>query len=98
MINALANSQLCDTMHTTLAGNDNASTIIDAMGDNFVVAIVFGVGGVIAILGIIFGSMISIARNKETEKTKRELAAYVAEGSMTPSDAERILKSDHQDS
>ncbi len=97
MMNTLANSQLCQTVHTTLAGNDNASTIIDAMGDNFVVAIVFGVGGVIAILGIIFGSMTSISKNKETEKTKRELAAYVAEGSMTPSDAERLLKSDHED-
>ena len=40
---------------------------------------------------------ISIRKGMQTrarEETKRELAAYVAEGSMKPEDAERILRSD----
>lgn len=79
----------------TLAGG--AESLIEAMGDNVVVAIVFGVGGVLAFIGIVFGSMVSMNKTKESEKSKRELAAYVAEGSMTPADAERLLRADQID-
>lgn len=49
-------------------------------------------GGVlIALLCIILGAVKSISRNKQREESRREIAAYVAEGSMTPQDAERIL-------
>lgn len=75
---------------------DDASAIIRALGDNLVVAIVFGVMGVIAIIGILFGTLTGVANTKEREKTKRELAAYVAEGSMSPADAERILRADKE--
>ena len=77
--------------------SNNAESLIQAMGDNIVVAIVFGVGGVLAFIGIIFGSLVSVNKTKESEKTKRELAAYVAEGSMTPADAERLLRADQVD-
>lgn len=58
----------------------------------FTIFIIFGMGGVIAIIGIIFGSIKSTAETKEREKTKREIAAYIAEGSMTPEDGERLLR------
>ncbi len=58
----------------------------------FTIFIVFGMGGLIAIFGIIFGSVKSTAETKEREKTKREIAAYIAEGSMTPEDGERLIK------
>ncbi|MEM9064529.1 MAG: hypothetical protein AAGB51_03455 [Planctomycetota bacterium] len=32
--------------------------------------------------------------SKQTELTKREIAAYVAEGSMTPEQAERLIAAD----
>lgn len=35
----------------------------------------------------------SVARTKAVEESRREIAAYVAEGSMTPEDAEKILRS-----
>ena len=89
---SLASSTAC----YTLAGDD-ASAIITALGDNLVVAIVFGVGGVLGVLGIFFGTISSSQNRKEREKTKRELAAYVAEGSMTPADAERILKAGEEE-
>lgn len=51
------------------------------------------VGGItIAIIAIICGTIRSTARAKEVEATRREIAAYVAEGSITPADAERLLK------
>jgi hypothetical protein len=58
----------------------------------FTIFIIFGMGGLIAIMGIIFGSIKSTAETKEREKTKREIAAYIAEGSMTPEDGERLLR------
>lgn len=77
---------------TTLCQND-VSQLIDAIGDNFPIVVIFGLGVPVAIIAILFGSLTSISKTKEHERTKRELAAYVAEGSMTPADAEKILKS-----
>lgn len=51
------------------------------------------VGGVtIALVGIVFGTWKSRVQVREFEASRREIAAYVAEGSITPDDAERILK------
>jgi len=54
-----------------------------------ILAITLGCGvGVVAIIG---GVISSILRTRSVEHTRRELSAYVAEGSMTPDDAGRIL-------
>ena len=53
-----------------------------------------GGGMLIALVAITFGILGRILETKARESTKRELAAYIAEGSMTPEDAETILKSD----
>ncbi len=49
-------------------------------------------GLLIAALWIVTSAIVSVSRNARREETRREIAAYVAEGSMTPDDAERILK------
>lgn len=59
-----------------------------------VLAISFGCG--IAIVAIIFGTVKSMVINSNREKTRREVAAYVAEGSITPEDAEKILSAGRQ--
>lgn len=59
--------------------------------DDIVPVIAIAVGGLIAIISIIFGMVKSMANTDAKEKTKRELAAYVAEGSIKPEDAVRIL-------
>lgn len=52
-------------------------------------------GGIlIALVSIIAGVTGRIIRTRAREQTKREVAAYVAEGSMTAEDAERIVKAD----
>lgn len=57
---------------------------------------------VVVILGCIAVSIIAMStvyyhqKNKLREKTKQEIAAYVAEGSMTPEDAERIIKAGNE--
>lgn len=55
------------------------------------------IGGCIAISIVAMASIYYHAKNKLREKTKQEIAAYVAEGSMTPDDAERILKAGNED-
>lgn len=60
--------------------------------DTTIVAIIFGVGGVVAVIAIVFDAMQKVLVTRQREMTKREVAAYVAEGSMTPEDAERIIR------
>jgi len=51
------------------------------------------VGGLlIAFIAIVAGTIKSVSTSKHLEESRREVAAYVAEGSMTPDDAERLLK------
>lgn len=67
------------------------TTLAEIPGE--VIALV-AVGGsaVIAMVSIIGGIASGVAKTNQRERTKRELAAYVAEGSMTPEEAERLLK------
>lgn len=49
-------------------------------------------GGIfIAVVAVIFGSVAKMVRSSNMEKTRREISAYVAEGSMTPEEGERLL-------
>ena len=53
--------------------------------------IAISVGGGIAILAIVLGITHNIVINANREKSRREIAAYIAEGSMTPEEGERLL-------
>lgn len=39
----------------------------------------------------------SVVRNVARERTRREIAAFIAEGSMSPEQGERLLKSGERD-
>lgn len=49
------------------------------------------VGGTIAIVAIVFGSVKSMVRSTARERTRREIAAYIAEGSMNAEQGERLM-------
>lgn len=53
-----------------------------------------GCGTLIALVSIIWGTTRSMVVAKAREQTKRELAAYVAEGTMDAEKAVAILESD----
>jgi len=55
-----------------------------------VVAIVFGC--LVAVVAIISRALRKASQTRQIEQTRREVAAYVAEGSMDPDEAERLLK------
>ena len=54
--------------------------------------IIFVVGGILGLAGIIFGTVTGFMKTNAREKTRREIAAYIAEGSMTPEQGEKLLK------
>ncbi|MBL8757878.1 MAG: hypothetical protein JNK35_05555 [Phycisphaerae bacterium] len=57
-----------------------------------VVAVLAISGGLaVAIVAIIAGTMKANRREREREQSRREIAAYVAEGSMSAADAERLI-------
>ncbi len=55
-----------------------------------IVAIVMGCS--VGILAIIFGSIAGVYKARAREETKRELAAYVAEGTIDPDKAIALLQ------
>ena len=70
-------------MMTTLANSDFPILMI-------IVAI--SVGGLIAIVAIVTEARNKSLEIRQREETRREIAAYIAEGSMTPEEGERLLK------
>lgn len=58
---------------------------------------VFVVGGSIAVFAIFMGTLRRIIKTKARERSRREIAAYIAEGSMTPEQGERLMKATPDD-
>lgn len=44
------------------------------------------------VLCVAFKTLGSIVRSSAREKTRREIAAYIAEGSITPEQGERLMR------
>ncbi len=67
-------------------------TLADAL-DKLVVMpnSMFLIGGTIAVVAIVFGSVTKIMVGRARERTRREIAAYVAEGSIDPDKAVEML-------
>ncbi|MCP3860866.1 MAG: hypothetical protein GY704_14535 [Phycisphaeraceae bacterium] len=59
---------------------------------NFVPLLIFGGSFLVAVVAIIagVGQKVLIGRNRE--RTRQEIAAYVAEGTMTADEGERLLR------
>jgi len=53
--------------------------------------------GGIAVVAIVFGTVTSMFKAMVRERTRREIAAYIAEGSMTPEQGERLMKAGNSD-
>ena len=50
------------------------------------------VGGIlIALVAIVSGAVRQIVSSVARERTRRDIAAYIAEGSMTPEQGERLM-------
>jgi hypothetical protein len=49
------------------------------------------IGGLVGVIAIISSTLSSIIRTSARERSRREIAAYIAEGSMTPEQGERLM-------
>lgn len=56
------------------------------------------IGGAIAIIAILSGVIGGTIKSVARERTRREIAAYIAEGSMTPEQGEKLMKASPKDS
>jgi hypothetical protein len=59
--------------------------------DEFVAMVAITLACIVGAVGIIGGTICSVVRSRAREQTKREIAAYVAEGSLDPDKAVAML-------
>jgi hypothetical protein len=53
--------------------------------------------GVMVTICSVFKTVASMVKSTAREKTRREIAAFIAEGSMTPEQGERLMTSGEKD-
>lgn len=70
---------------------ENALNLVRDSGD-LIPVIAIGGGLVIAFFWILLATISETIKNVARERTRREIAAYIAEGTMTPEQGERLLK------
>lgn len=65
---------------------------LGSVDQNLVPVIAIAGGLVVGLVAIVMGCITTMVRARAREVTAREVAAYVAEGSMTPDEAEKLLQ------
>ena len=70
-----------------LACNDFAELVND---EDFIVLVAIVMGSIVGSIAIAGGTITSVVKSRARETTKRELAAYVAEGMLDPEQAIRM--------
>ncbi len=64
---------------------------IESLGGNLIPVIAIGGGLFVAVVAIVTGGVTEICKSRAREMTKREMAAYVAEGTVDPDKAIEML-------
>lgn len=70
----------------------NAVHLLASDGGQVIVVMAVAGGLIIAIISIIGNFVMKAKRSADLTRTQREIAAYVAEGSMTPEEGERLMR------
>jgi hypothetical protein len=70
------------------------TTIAELDPGHVITIVAISVSGGIVVMSIIFGNVRRMADRDTIEKSRREVAAYIAEGAMTPDEGERLLRAD----
>lgn len=69
----------------------NALTFTLADPGENVVTVAVGGGIAIALVSIVIGGFSRVLQTRAREASRREIAAYIAEGSMSPAEGERLM-------
>ena len=70
----------------------NPGEFLSSNLDDLVPIIAIGCGALIALVWIVIAAISETINAANRERSRREIAAYIAEGSMTPEQGERLLK------
>ncbi|HRP63516.1 MAG TPA: hypothetical protein PK400_09510 [Phycisphaerales bacterium] len=73
------------------------ATTLGVESQDIAMLMIFGMGGLVLLVWIIAKHVADVLKTRQVQQTKREVAAYVAEGSITPEDAVRLLSSESSD-
>ena len=64
--------------------------LIRSLGDYMPLVVI----GAVFIVGMILKTITTLVSSVGREKSRREIAAYIAEGSITPEQGEKLMKAD----
>ena len=64
-----------------------SNELLKVVADNLFVVM----GGTVAVVAIVAGAIKSVVGSLARERSRREIAAYIAEKSMTPDEGERLM-------
>ena len=76
-----------------VAGCENLLMSLMERGD-FLPLVAIVMGCTVGMVAIVFGGITSTIKSRGREQTKRELAAYVAEGSISADQAQALIQAD----
>src|SRR5262249_42200470 len=71
-------------------GSTAMEQFFDIVRDNFIISMI---GGCV-VLGMLLKSITAMVTTSARERSRREIAAYIAEGSLTPDQGERMMRAD----
>lgn len=66
---------------------DIVADLIELIADNFFWFAIL----IIVVVAVVVSAIKDVLRTKAREASRREIAAYIAEGSMTPEQGERLM-------
>ncbi len=67
------------------------NTVLASDASDLGMVVLFGGGFVVAIVAIVTEAVRKTLQTKAREESRREIAAYVAEGTISPDDAAKLL-------
>jgi len=70
---------------------DSTPLTLAGMPDEVIPVLAIAIIGAVVLTLIVFSNIRRVFETRAKEMTRREIAAYVAEGSITPDDAQRLL-------
>lgn len=62
--------------------------------DEHMYVVVVAIIGLVMLLGGLIRAVTSVVATNARERSRREIAAYIAEGSITPEQGERLIRAD----
>ena len=62
--------------------------------DEHMYVVVVSLVGLVLVLGSLIRAVTSVLTTNSRERSRREIAAYIAEGSITPEQGERLIRAD----